>query len=77
MAGISAGQTIIRHGLALKSTTVGAVTYVAEASPGTLETEAEWRVKKIDETNGVVITWADGNTFWDNVATDLTALNYS
>lgn len=62
---------------ALKVTTSGDVKYVAVAPPGTLQSEAKWQVQKIDTSSGTVITWADGNANFDNVATDLTALTYS
>jgi hypothetical protein len=61
---------------AMKITVVGSVTYIADAPPGTLQATARWRVKKIDETTGVVIKWADGDTNFDNIATDLTTLTY-
>ena len=61
---------------ATKVTVVGAVTYVAKAPAGTLQSEAKWKVKKVDETTGIVITWANGNELYDNVATDLTTLTY-
>ncbi len=63
--------------LAIKMTVNGSVTYIANATPGTPQSAAAWQVRKIDETSGMIITWCDGNDFFDNVATDLTALNYS
>ena len=63
--------------VALKVTVSGSVTYVGVAAPGTAQSSALWQCKKIDETTGTVITWADGNASFDNVATDLTALTYS
>ena len=63
--------------LAVKVTVVGSVTYVGDASPGSSQASAVWRCKKVDATTGTVVTWADGNTNFDNVATDLTALSYS
>src|SRR3989344_3108750 len=62
---------------ALRLTTVGSVDYVAEADTGTATSAALWRVKKVDSTSGIIITWADGNANFDNVATDLTTLTYS
>lgn len=62
---------------ALKLTEVGDVSYIAQADPGTTQASATWRAKKLDQTSGLVITWADGDTNFDNVATDLTALTYS
>ena len=62
---------------AVKITESGDITYIAQAQPGADQSEAVWRVQKVDTTTGVVITWADGNTNFDNIATDLTVLSYS
>lgn len=50
-------------------------TYIAEAIPGTLSNSASWRAKKVVTATGVT-TWANGDSNFDNIATDLTALNY-
>lgn len=70
-------QRMTADALATKITVVGDITYVAIAAPGTAQATAKWQCKKIDETTGMVITWADGNANFDNAATDLTALSYS
>lgn len=70
-------QRFIADSVALKLTVSGTITYVGIAPPGTSQSSAAWQCKKIDTTTGVVITWADGNSSFDNVATDLTALTYS
>lgn len=78
--GVSTGQPFKYIGnveMAMKVTTSGSVTYLALAKPGTSESSALWQARKIDATTGAVITWADGNTSFDNVASDLTALTYS
>lgn len=62
---------------ATKITESGTTTYVAKAVVGTAQATAAWQVMKIDESSGMVITWADGDVLFDNVATDLTALSYS
>jgi len=62
---------------ATKITESGTATYIAKATPGSAQSSAVWQVQKIDESSGTVITWADGNANFDNVATDLTALTYS
>lgn len=62
---------------ALKTQVVGPVTYLAQAPAGTDQATAGWRAMKIDQTSGTVITWADGNANYDNVASDLTLLAYS
>lgn len=78
--GVSTGQPFKYIGnveMAMKVTTSGSVTYLALAKPGTAESSALWQARKIDSSSGTVITWADGNTNFDNIATDLTALTYS
>ena len=56
----------------------GSYTYIAVAAPGTAVSSAFWRCKRLDgSTSGTILTtWADGDTEFDNVATDLAALNY-
>ena len=62
---------------AIKVTVSGDVTYVGKAIVGTAQATAKWQAQKIDETSGTVITWADGDADFNNLATDLTALSYS
>ena len=62
---------------ALKMTVVGSINYIGVAAPGSLQSAAVWKCKKIDETTGMVITWADGDALYNNLATDLTILSYS
>ncbi len=40
--------------------------YIGEAVPGSLETAAAWRIRKIDMSSGTVIEWADGDRNFDN-----------
>lgn len=63
--------------MATKVTVSGSITYVGYAAPGSAQSSAVWQAFKVDETTGTVVTWADGNANFDNVATDLTALTYS
>lgn len=63
--------------LAYKITVDGSITYIATAAPGTDQASDKWKCMKIDETSGVIITYADGDAGFNNVATDLTALIYS
>lgn len=54
--------------------------YKGEAVPGTLVTDAIWRISKtyLDPTDGdVTITWADGNANFDNVWSNHLSLSYS
>lgn len=74
------GQTMQRttaDAVAVKVTVSGSITYVGIAAPGTTQATAKWQCKKIDESSGTVVTFADGNASFDNTATDLTALTYS
>ena len=60
--------------------TSGLVNYVCKAAMGSALASAVWQVRKIDSTTGIVMTWADGNANYDNVATSLAvvaALSYS
>jgi hypothetical protein len=61
----------------LDDTTTSNVTYVGVAAPASLTSATSWQVKKIDETTGMVITWADGNTNFDNVWDNRASLTYS
>lgn len=63
--------------LAIKLTEAGDITYLAIAAPGTAQSDAKWQARKLDSSDGMVVTWADGDSEFDNVATDLTALSYS
>lgn len=68
----------VTDNLATKVTISGSDIYIGEASTGTAESSASWRAQKITVSSGAaVITWADGNDSFDNIATDLTALTYS
>lgn len=72
------GQNVVRltsKDLASKVTESGEYTYIAKAAAGTLESASTWQAKRIDSTG--TTTWADGDTEFDNVASDLTLLTYS
>ena len=52
-------------------------TYIGEATPGTTLASALWRIKKVVETGpDVTITWADGNSDFDNIWDDRLSLTY-
>ena len=61
---------------ATKITEVGSVTYIADAPVGSDQADPVWRAQKLDQTSGLVITWADNGNY-SQIATDLTALSYS
>lgn len=53
------------------------IAYLGKALPGTLTSEALWRVSKINTTSGVITTWADGNSNFDNIWDNRASLSYS
>lgn len=59
---------------AVKIQTSGNATYIGLANPGTNATLPNWQAFKYDSG---FLTWCDGNSLFDNVATDLTSLTYS
>lgn len=70
-------EAIGNKALRLDDTSTANVTYVGKASTGTATASALWQIKKIDETSGMIITWADGNASYDNVWNNRTSLIYS
>lgn len=53
--------------------------YRGEANPGTLDSAASWRIRRliIGVDNDVTEEWADGNSNFDNVWDDRLSLSYS
>lgn len=58
-------------------TTTDNVVYVGKADIATATSAPLWQIKKIDQTTGGVITWADGNDEFDNIWDNRAALTYS
>jgi len=63
--------------MAIKLTEVSTITCIGFAAPDTAQATAKEQCLETNETGGLVITWADGNGNFDNVATDLTTFSYS
>jgi len=55
----------------------GVYTYIGEAVIGSSAASAVWRVKRLDETSGLIILWADGNENFDNVWNNYATLTYN
>lgn len=56
------------------------VTYLGRATIGSSTSSAIWQIQKIDESGTpitTVITWADGNSNFDNVWSNRTSLTYT
>jgi hypothetical protein len=63
--------------LILDDTTTANVTYVCKAKVGSSAASSVWQIMRIDETSGLVITWADGDTLFNNIAANRASLSYS
>src|SRR5674476_691988 len=62
------GEVQAADSLAVKVTVAGSLTYVGVASPGTTQASALWQCKLIDSSSDTIVTWADGNSKYDNIA---------
>ena len=62
--------------LALIYVVDGTKIYVGEAPIGSAAASTVWRAFKFDSSTGA-ITWADGNSFFDNAFNNPSALSYS
>jgi hypothetical protein len=69
-------QRSIAQNMAIIVVDEGETQYLAMAAPGTNPTTPKWQARKIDKTTGLIITWADGDSEFDNKADDLLNLNY-
>lgn len=72
-------QHYIPYGLALRvAVPVAGTTYVGEALPGTAETAAAWRIKRITESgSNVTIEWAGGSDAFSSRWSQRASLSYS
>ena len=57
----------------------GTFTYIMKATPGTLSGAASWQVKRIndDGAGATDFEWADGDSDFDNIASNYASLTYS
>lgn len=63
---------------AKKVTEIGNYTYIATAPIGTAQATAGWQVMRVEVSGSdTIITWADGDSAFDNIATSLETLSYS
>lgn len=53
------------------------ITYVGEALPGVSAATASWRIKRLDSTSGLLVTWAEGDSDFDKVWDDRASYSYS
>lgn len=71
-------QDSSNYAIIIDDTTTANITYFCYAAIGSSVASAVWRIKIIDETSGYPVTkWADGDSNFDNVASNRVALSYS
>lgn len=52
------------------------ILYIGKALEGASTADAVWQIKKVDSTSGVIITWADSDTDFDNIWNNRESLTY-
>ncbi len=72
----SNGGTAMPWALQLDNTSTMNVTYVGIAAVGSATSAAAWQIKKIDQTSGLVITWA-GSAAYNQIWNNRTSLTYT
>lgn len=55
----------------------GNISYVGRSAVGSIDGDPVWQIKMIDETVGVIITFADGDADYDNIWDNRELLIYS
>lgn len=70
------GQIGTNSAVIIDDYTTANIKYICFASPGTLSSSPYWRIMIIDSTAGKIIKWANGDTKYDNIADNRTALTY-
>ena len=71
------GPTVADEITYIDDYTTSNVTYVGKATSGTATSAASWQIQKVDETTGVIVTWADGDDNFDNIWDNRASLSYS
>jgi hypothetical protein len=57
--------------------TTANITYIGKATIGSATSSAVWQIQRLDESSGLVKTWADSNASFDNVWDDRASLSYA
>ena len=71
------GMTSLTTKYAEKIQIVGDYVYEAKAIIGSLEASAVWQASRTYTVDPIKVTWADGDSLFNNVATNLSTLTYS
>ncbi len=57
--------------------TDGVYTYIGKATSGAGTASAVWQIQRIDESSGLTILFADGDTLFNNIWDNRVSLSYS
>lgn len=74
------GGSSSAYDIRLDDTTTANVTYIGKAAltgSAIATSSAVWQVQKIDETTGMIITWADGDASFNNIWDNRASLTYA
>ena len=61
----------------LDNTTTANTIYIGKAPIGSVTSGAVWQIFKLDTSSGLIKTWADGDSAFDNVWNNRASLSYS
>lgn len=61
----------------IDTTSTANTIYIGKALPGSSTANPVWQIKKLDTSSGIVGSWADGNSNFDNVWDDILTITYS
>jgi hypothetical protein len=69
---------VTNYTIRLDDITTPNMIYIGMAEIGSLPSVAVWQIKRVDETTGLIITWADGDDAFDNIWNNrATTITYS
>jgi hypothetical protein len=56
-----------REDVAVEILTAAPYTYIGRAAVGSSTSASVWQIKRVEGSSDLIITWADGDTLFDNV----------
>lgn len=73
------GATVLDKPFATRidDTTTANTTYIGKAAIGAATSSAVWQISKLDTSSGLIKTWADGDTLFNNIWDNRASLSYS
>lgn len=75
--GVSWSRSGTQQAVIIDDTTTANTTYIGKAAIGSATSGAVWQIAKLDTSSGMVKTWADGDSLFNNIWDDRASLSYS